>query len=41
MMDDMKTKNALKEGLDLNRIRGGLNRMIKSNSRLPGNARPP
>jgi len=29
MMDDLKTKKALKEGLDLDRIRGGLNRMIE------------
>jgi hypothetical protein len=29
MMDDIKTKKSLKEGLDLDRIRGGLNRMIE------------
>jgi hypothetical protein len=28
-MDDIKTKKSLKEGLDLDRIRGGLNRMIE------------
>jgi arylsulfatase A-like enzyme len=29
MMDDIKTKKSLKDGLDMDRIRGGLNRMIE------------
>jgi arylsulfatase A-like enzyme len=29
MMDDIKTKASLKQGLDIDRIRGGLNRMIE------------
>ena len=35
MMDDIKTKKTLKEGLDPERIRGGLNKMIEEQLQAP------